>query len=330
MNTKDGIRLSGTLTMPENPIASLILITGNGPQDRDQLFMGHKTFWVLADYLSRNDIAVLRYDDRGVAQSEGIFEGSSSYDFAYDASAAIAFLATHPNLKHVELGIIGHSEGGLIAPITASLNKDVDFVVLLAGPSRTGRFVSENQMINILLSNGVSQETAMAGSNITKALNDTVLNHLNLPKGELAEKLKETYSTRWQALSDTAKSQLKRLGGGSLPEHRIKMLTGNWYRNFIKHNPVDYLKALEIPVFALFGDKDVQVSAKDHSPLMKKSIAHIDQAKVTVLPNHNHLFQEAETGAMSEYQHIEETLSTLTLSSIVRWITGVKKQSAQR
>lgn len=285
--------------------------------------MGHKTFWVLADHLSRNRIAVLRYDDRGVGQSEGRFEGATSYDFANDASAAIDFLSSVNSLSKSKMGIIGHSEGGLIAPVVATQNKQVDFILMLAGPSKSGRFVSENQMKTILLSNGLSEQTAVAGSMITSALNETVLNNEPLSKARLSEKLSETYINQWQKLPKESQQELKSLGGGSLPAHRINMLTSQWYKVFLRHEPVEYLSTLDIPVYALFAEKDVQVNANDHYPAMQNMLNRNQHSKAHILPEHNHLFQRSKTGAMSEYQKIEETLSEQVLSEIKQWIISI-------
>ena len=325
LNSKDGIELSGTLTLPKKPIAAVILVSGSGPQDRNQLFMGHKTFWVLADFLSSNRIAVLRFDDRGVGKSQGVFENSTSYDFSEDVSAGVDFLKSVPELNGNMFGIIGHSEGGLIAPVTANNNANVDFIVLMAGPSQSGQFVSENQMKKILLSNGLTQEAAEAGSEITAELNKTVLENTSTPYTELRAKLLAAYSKKWDSLSKDVKQQIKRLGGGTLPEQRIKMLTGNWYKTFLTHKPSVYLAKLEIPVLALFGEKDVQVSASEHYDLMQQTLKNGHQhSQSDILEGHNHLFQRSATGAISEYQHIEETLSPLLLEKIKTWIFAAK------
>lgn len=325
LNSKDGIELSGTLTLPKKPIAAVILVSGSGPQDRNQLFMGHKTFWVLADFLSSNSIAVLRFDDRGVGKSQGVFENSTSYDFSEDVSAGVDFLKSVPELNGNMFGIIGHSEGGLIAPVTANNNANVDFIVLMAGPSQSGQFVSENQMKKILLSNGLTQEATKAGSEITAELNKTVLENTSTPYTELRAKLLAAYSKKWDSLSQDVKQQIKRLGGGTLPEQRIKMLTGNWYKTFLTHKPSVYLANLDIPVLALFGEKDVQVSASEHYELMQQTLKNGHQhSQSIILEGHNHLFQRSETGAMSEYQHIEETLSPVLLEKIKTWIFAAK------
>ncbi|MBE1300873.1 MAG: alpha/beta fold hydrolase [Alteromonadaceae bacterium] len=319
---KSGIELAGTLSLPANPVAGVILITGNGPQDRNQLYMGHQTFLVLADYLTRQNIAVLRYDDRGVGQSQGLFDSATSYDFADDASSAIDFLKAQPELDGRLVGIIGHSEGGLIAPIVATQNANVDFITLLAGPSRSGQFISENQIKKILASNGLSNNTASKGSLIRKSLNQTIIQYADLPVADLKQKLKEVYQTEWHRLDVISQKQLQRLGGGSLPEHRLKTLVSDWYKVFLLHQPVDYLSKLTIPALALYGDKDVQISVEDHADLMEQALmlSGVNRSKVVVLPNHNHMFQRSKTGAMTEYQHIEETLSLLTLSTVSDWI----------
>lgn len=325
LNSKDGIELSGTLTLPKKPVAAVVLVSGSGPQDRNQFFMGHKTFWVLADFLSNNNVAVLRFDDRGVGKSQGVFENSTSYDFSEDVSAGIEFLNSVPELSDTKLGIIGHSEGGLIAPVTANANANVDFIVLMAGPSQSGLFVSENQMKKILLSNGLTQEAAIAGREITAELNKAVIENANTPYAELRTILLAAYSKKWDSLSQDVKQQIKRLGGGTLPEQRIKMLTGNWYKTFLTHEPTNYLANLDIPVLALFGEKDVQVSASEHHDLMREILINGHQhSESLVLEGHNHLFQRSETGAMTEYQHIEETLSPVLLEKIKTWILAAK------
>lgn len=321
-NNTHGVKLAGTLTLPDDPKAAVVLVSGSGPQDRDQLSMGHKTFWVLADYLSRNGIAVLRYDDRGVGESLGVFEGATSYDFAHDASAAIDFLKQHHALNQLSIGIIGHSEGGLIAPIVADMNRNTGFIALLAAPSQNGRFVSENQIYRILLSNGLTARAAKLGSAITTQLNEIILANPAMPVAQLRGALLAAYAEQWKSLPNEVKAQLKKLGGGSLPEPRLKTLTGDWYKAFLTHNPVSYLAKLEIPVFALYAENDVQVSAKEHADLMHETLLKTGNtlSKTLVLPGHNHMFQESETGAMSEYQHIEQTLSPALLNHVNSWI----------
>ena len=316
--------MAGTLTLPENPKAAVVLVSGSGPQDRDQLFMGHKTFLVLADYLSRNGIAVLRYDDRGVGESEGKFEDATSYEFAEDASAAVTYLSGLKALRDARIGIIGHSEGGLVAPVVAKQNERVNFIVLLAGPSRSGKFISQNQMKTILASNGLSEDAAIAGSGITAELNRIVLENSHLSKLAARQKLIDGYQARWQQLPHEIQTQLKSLGGGTLPEPRITMLLSPWYKAFLQHEPKQYLSTLNIPILALFAEKDVQINAKAHLESMQQAIRNSSpMSKVEVLADHNHLFQTAVTGAMSEYQQIEETLSQRTLTLVEDWIMSL-------
>lgn len=315
--------LAGTLTMPDKPIAAVVLISGSGPQNRDQLYMGHRPFLVLADYLTRHNIAVLRFDDRGTNQSQGNFSAATSYDFAEDASAAIDFLSFRPELKNLRLGVIGHSEGGLIAPIVANKNSLVDFSILLAAPSQSGRFVSENQMIQILLSNGVTPSTANAGATITASLNQTILNAVNLPKKVLKQKLIETYQANWLSLPLNAKKELKRLGGGSLPEGRLSRLTSDWYHTFLKHQPEQELKQITKPVLAIYAEHDVQISSQHHIDLMRESLSNSKHSKVINLADHNHLFQPTKSGKMSLYQTIEITLSNKLLTTLRDWIINL-------
>lgn len=324
-NHEQNIELAGTLTLPSSTgeFPAVVLITGSGPQDRDQTFMGHKTFLVIADYLTRQGIAVLRFDDRGVGLSSGDFTTATSADFAQDVSAAVDFLAFHNNISEGNIGLIGHSEGGLIAPITANENPNVSFITLLAGPGQTGNDISIWQIKTILHANGLSLQAATAGSEITRALNRTVMNNAN--KDTLASELLSTYDMKWQALPDAIKSEIKAIGGGDLPNARIEVLSTNWTKYFLKHNPKTYLENLDIPVLAIHGDKDTQMDMD----LNLSKIGHALQkqahplSKIEKISGVNHLFQRADSGLMSEYSQIEETMSPAVLQMLSAWVLEV-------
>lgn len=326
-NNQDNIELAGTLTLPSSNgvFPAVVLITGSGPQDRDQTFMGHKTFWVLADYLTRQGIAVLRFDDRGVSRSKGVFETATSLDFANDVSAAVNFLATHTNIDKNNIGLIGHSEGGLIAPITASKNQNVAFIALLAGPGQTGNEISIWQVREILYQNGLSKDASIAGSEITRALNKVVIE--NTDPSRLVSDLLLAYDQAWESTADPLKQEIKAIGGGSLSESRIRELSTHWTKYFLSHNPIEFVDKLSIPILAIHGDKDTQMSVKLNLSVLKSALEakKASLSKAVEIVGANHMFQRAITGQMSEYAAIEETISPEVLKMIGDWVLVVAK-----
>ncbi|MFC3095389.1 alpha/beta hydrolase family protein [Alteromonas sediminis] len=321
-NHTDNVTLAGTLTLPSSTgeYPAVVLITGSGPQDRDQTFMGHKTFLVIANYLTQRGIAVLRYDDRGFGQSTGRFDIATSADFAKDASAAVDYLSSHKNIAKDSIGLMGHSEGGLIAPITASKNANVDFIVLLAGPGQTGNDISVWQTKSFLQANGLSVEAAAAGSEITRALNQTVMTNTN--KNELASELASAHDRTWQSFPDSIKSEIKAIGGGKLSPARIQQLSSNWMKYFLLHNPQVYLKELTIPVLAIHGAKDTQMDMEMNLSKIRAALQEQPHplTKVEEISGVNHLFQRANSGLMSEYSQIEETMSPEVLDLVGNWV----------
>lgn len=324
-NHAQNIELAGTLTLPSSTgeYPAVVLISGSGPQDRDQTFMGHKTFLVIADYLTRQGIAVLRFDDRGVGLSSGDFASATSADFAQDVSAAVDYLSSHNNIAENGIGLIGHSEGGLIAPITANENPNVSFITLLAGPGQTGNDISIWQIKTILHANGLSLEAATAGSEITRALNSTVMN--NTYKDALESELLSTYDMKWQALSDAVKAEIQAIGGGNLPKARIEVLSSNWTKYFLQHDPKTYLENLDIPVLAIHGDKDTQMDMDLNLSKIRHALQEQSHplSKVEKISGVNHLFQRADSGLMSEYAQIEETMSPVVLEMLGNWVHEV-------
>lgn len=321
-NHKHNIELAGTLTLPSSTgkYPAVVLISGSGPQDRDQTFMGHKTFLVIADFLTQQGIAVLRFDDRGVGLSSGDFATATSADFAQDVSAAVDFLSSHNNIAKNSIGLIGHSEGGLIAPIAASKDPDVAFIALLAGPGQTGNEIAIWQVKTFLQANGLSLEAAEAGSEITRALNTTVVNNSN--KDNLESELLRTYDTKWQALPEGIKSEIKAIGGGKLSKARIQVLSSNWTKYFLLHDPINFLSKLDIPVLAIHGDKDTQMDMELNLSKIRHALnsrAH-PLNKIEGISGANHLFQRAKSGLMSEYSQIEETMSPAVLEMLSNWV----------
>ncbi len=317
----NNIKLAGTLTIPKNvkkpPVA--ILISGSGPQNRNEELLGHKPFLVLSDYLTNNGIAVLRYDDRGIAESEGDFETATSFDFATDVEAAINYLKERKEFKKSEIGLIGHSEGGLIAPIVASRNKEVAFNILLAGTGVIGREVMESQAWEIGRKMGATDEVLQFNKSITAKLYDVINNETDIAKIESEAKkslikykdsLTEEKSPYAMYISDAAINQVAGIG------------KNKWMYTFIRTNPQDYLSKVTCPVLALNGSKDLQVLPKLNLKGIESALkkANNNDVTITELEGLNHLFQTAETGLITEYGTIEETFSPTALVIIKDWI----------
>jgi uncharacterized protein len=313
-----GVKLAGTYTRPkgDGPFPTAILITGSGPQDRDESLLGHKPFLVLADHLTRHDIAVLRYDDRGVGKSTGHFEGSTSKDFAEDTAGAVAFLKGRKEVGRI--GLIGHSEGGLIAPMVAADNPDVGFIVLLAGPGTPGDEVLYAQGQLILKAMGADEKTLARQAALQKKL-------FTLAKdGADADKLKAALKEIEKDLTDTEKKELAK--SGDLAAAQVKSLARPWFRFFLGYDPRPTLQKVKCPVLALNGEKDLQVPPKENLAEIEKALNAGGNTDVTVkeLPGLNHLFQSSKTGLPGDYGKIEESFSPKALEVISEWIAKRK------
>jgi alpha-beta hydrolase superfamily lysophospholipase len=322
-NEKFNIKLAGTLTIPAGPgpFKAVILITGSGAQNRDEEIMGHKPFLVIADYLSRNGIAVLRYDDRGVGKSQGSQYNATSADFATDAEAAFNFLKSNPKINPNEIGLMGHSEGGLIAPITASSNKGVAFIVSLAGPGVTGQQIILKQSQDISRLSGITEENIKETTAINKKLYSVLKKEKDNNKAEtkILALYKEELEKKKTSKEDTEKAvnQLKASFGAA---------SYTWFRYFIMTDPAIFWKKVDCPVLALNGEKDLQVSADENLPAIEKALKSGGNKNVkTIKPvDLNHLFQHCKTGLPAEYSGIEETFSPEVLKIISDWILALQ------
>lgn len=321
-NHEAGIELAGTLTLPRSPGPHpvAVLITGSGPQDRDEQLMGHRPFLVLADHLTRQGIAVLRYDDRGVGESTGEFAGATSEDFATDVQAAVAYLSGREEIDAQRIGLIGHSEGGLIAPIVAARSSDVAFVVLLAGTGVPGAEVLLRQGELLLRANGASERLIRMNGNTQRALFAIMLEEVDTAAA--AERIRKLMRAAIDSL--TAEERI-RLGYGDPDaqiEQAVRRLTSPWFRFFVRYDPRLNLERVTVPVLAINGEKDLQVWHEQNLPVIEDALRNGGNDDVTVqtLPGLNHLFQSANTGAMSEYASIEETFAPAALEAISEWI----------
>ncbi|MEO8335908.1 MAG: alpha/beta fold hydrolase [bacterium] len=305
------VTLAGTLTIPDGrgPFPAVILLSGSGPEDRDESLFGHKPFAVLADHLSRHGIAVLRYDDRGFAKSTGSHSRATSVDFATDANAAFRFLYNRRDIRRSAIGFVGHSEGGMIAPIAAARNDRVAFIVLLAGPGTDIVQLLLSQRRLIALSQGASNELLDKSEPIIRDILEAVR---AAPDSQSAMNAIRTVlpSERLQSLGAT-ETQRDAIAG---------TFTTTWMRYFIKYDPAPNLARLRIPVLALNGSKDRQVPPAANLAAIGVALAGNPDVTIKELPGLNHMFQTAETGAVAEYQRIPETFAPSALELITEWI----------
>lgn len=324
-NKKAGIRLAGTLTLPkkEGVFPVVILISGSGPQNRDEEILGHKPFLVLSDFLTKNGIGVLRYDDRGTALSKGDFKTATSADFATDVESAIAYLKTRKEINKRKIGLMGHSEGGLIAPMVASKSKDVAFIILLAGTGIQGDQLLLLQQKLIGKVSGVSDEDLQKNESTNRKVFDIVnkSNSLEQLNTDLTNYIKQTLKDNPNAEKPEGMSD------DDFVKLQVNQIANPWMQYFIKYNPVPTLEKVKCPVLALNGEKDLQVPPKENLEAIKKALTKGGNKKVTTkeLPNLNHLFQECKTGSPDEYATIEQTFSPIALTEILKWIQAQTK-----
>ncbi len=310
-NKTDKNVLAGTLTLPrkEGIFPAVILITGSGPENRDEEIFGHKPFLVLADYLTKKGIAVLRFDDRGVAKSTGDYKTATTLDFAHDVQSGVDYLKSRKEIDKNKIGLIGHSEGGVIAPIVAENSKDVGFIVLLAGTGIRGDKLMLLQKEKIEHQMGISENEIQKGQEKFKGAYDIIL----------ASTAADDLTTK---INSYIKSQFGNKLDGEQTSALVAQLTSPWMVYFLKFDPATALEKVKCPVLALNGDKDLQVPADENLDAIKKAVAKGGNKKVTtkVLPNLNHLFQECKTGSPDEYKIIEQTFSPIALEEISKWI----------
>jgi uncharacterized protein len=311
-NAAAGVELAGTLTLPkgQGPFPAAVLVAGSGPQDRNESLADHKPFLVLADTLTRKGIAVLRYDKRGIGSSTGSVDNSTTVDFAGDAEAAVAYLRSRKDIDGRRIGMIGHSEGAIIAPYVAIHSKDIDWLVLLAPPATNGEATLLNQSRLIGEVGGLSGPQLLASLTFDREAYDIVRKEKD--PAAIAEKVSALVK---ESGMDAA------LPPGTL-EIQMRMLTSPWFRFFLDYDPLPPLQSLKTPALALYGQKDLQVPPKFNLEPLKKALedAGNKDFEVRELPDLNHQFQHAYSGSPAEYGAIEETISPEVLQIISDWI----------
>ena len=316
-NEKAGVNLAGTLTLPKGtgPFAAAVLVAGSGPQDRDDTIANHKPFLVLSDYLTRKGFAVLRYDKRGIGQSTGSTEMATTLDLASDAQSAVAYLKTRKEIDPAKIGLIGHSEGAMIAPAIAAASNDLPWVVLLAAPATKGEDTLLNQSDFIARAGGLSDAQVLSSLNFDKQAY------------ELVQKEPDN-----AVVTETLKTLVKESGlDAAVPpaalEAQLHMMTSPWFRFFLSYDPLPDLKRTKCPVLAIYGEKDLQVPPKINLPMLQKAFSDggNKQADVRELPELNHFFQHAYSGSPTEYAAIDETFSPEAMKIIWDWLTARTK-----
>ena len=321
-NPQAGITLAGTLTLPEqgSKFPAVVLVTGSGPQNRDEEIMGHKPFLVIADYLTRNGIAVLRCDDRGVGESKGVYASATNEDFTSDAEAAFQYLKSRKEINSKQIGVIGHSCGGTVAFMLAARNKEVAFIVSLAGATIQGNSLMLKQSEMIFKSNGMTD----AAWELTKPMLRT--RYALLTQNKSAEEIrKELYANVVQTLSP---GQLQDINVMKKAEAQINSMTSPWYLHFMRYDPISDLKKTQCPILALNGEKDLQVDADMNLGAVEQWVKSNGNKQVTTkeYPGLNHLFQVCKTCTINEYGQLEETISPEVLKDMSDWILKLKKK----
>jgi pimeloyl-ACP methyl ester carboxylesterase len=303
----EGVALAGTMTYPKTgaPFAAVLLLTGSGPQDRDEAIMGHRPFLVLSDYLTRLGLAVLRVDDRGMGKSSGDFSKATYEDKVADALAGVELLKNRKEIDGRRIGLLGHSEGGAIAELAASRSKDIAFIVMMAGPGVPGDQLMKQQGIDIVRANGGDDATVKKQVEMQAKIFQILREEKDPAVAE--KRIRETL--------------------GAIPgaEQQARGAVSPTLRDLISYDPRPVLRQLSCPVLALDGALDLQVSAKQNLPAIAAALAESKSAdwQVVQLPGLNHLFQTAKTGNVPEYSTIEETISPVALRTIGEWLQRV-------
>lgn len=319
-NPDANIKLAGTLSLPakKGKFPAVILISGSGPQDRNETIFDHKPFLVIADHLTKNGIAVLRYDDRGFGKSTGNFGTATTYDFSTDVESAIEYLKSRPEINAEHIGLIGHSEGGLIAPMVAARSKDVDFIVLLAAPG-----INPNSLL-ILQAEYIGRNAKIPETELQKAKVTHTHFFETLRKKEDIETLKPE-------LTGYAKDMYRYIPKEILPPNMteedyiasiLAQFTSPWYRYILNYDPIKALEQVRCPVLALNGELDLQVPPTENLKGIAEALKRGGNTAVTIreYPKLNHLFQESTTGSLAEYEKIKQTFSPKALDDITGWV----------
>ena len=316
-----GIKLAGTLTWPKEggPHPAVVLISGSGPQDRDEQVMGHRPFLILADHLTRHGVAVLRYDDRGVGKSQGDYAAASTEEFVTDALAAVEYLKSRKEIDPERIGLIGHSEGGVTGPVAAGRAPgDVAFMVLLAGVGVPMDELLVRQGHDLMKLGGAPAGAIEKANALQRKLFRAVKDAPDAPAAEKA--VRAVIEAEAATMSEAERTAAGLAGPGV--DGQVKVITGPWFRGLLRYDPAATLAKVTCPVLAVCGEKDIQVAAKENLEGIRAGLAAGGNPDVEVveLPGLNHLLQHCKTGAIAEYATIEETMAAEALDVVTAWV----------
>lgn len=320
------IRFAGTLTQPTGKKAgkAVVLVSGTGKQDRDGTMAGHKFFAVIADYLTRQGMAVLRVDDRGTGETTGDYEDATTEDFANDALLAVSYLQSRPDMKGIPVGLLGHSEGGAAIAIAAARSKEVMFIISLSGLATNGldALLEQNQQL-VAIAN-IPQHDKDRYNDINAKMFNVAWQYAN--DTVMETKLRETYKT-WKVKDDKLVDSLQiKYDHFRFPiESYVRQATGKWYRFHIRFDPAKYISQIKAPVLSIYGDKDVMLNARNNSQNWEKYIAAANNKNITtrVFPGLNHLLQHCKTCTSTEYRQLTETIDPEVLEFISGWLKTI-------
>ncbi len=326
-NPKDGIKRAGVLSIPKGTgkFPVVIIESGSGAHDRHGTFAQHKPYLVIGDYLTRKGIATYRTDDRGVGKSTGVDRDASYEDLAGDMLAMIADLKKQPEIDGTKIGIMGHSQGGTIAPLAAAQSGDVAFVIMLAGMGVNGQQVMYDQKRLILQSAGVEGDQLAKINALQKKMLELIAT--DAPKDQLLQHIEKSIAAE---MNEEQQKQLTAENKKQLIDQAYATITAQFMKSLIKNDPQTYLTKVKVPVLAIFGDKDLQVEPISNEQGVKKHLATAGNTDVTtwIVPQMSHNLQKTETGKLEEYGRNPQTVRPDVLEKIASWIqskTGLAK-----
>lgn len=331
-NVDKSVTLGGTITRPNGTgkYPAIILITGSGQQDRDETILSHKPFWVIADHLTKNGFAVLRVDDRGMGKSKGEVGNATSEDFANDVTISINYLKTRQDIDLKKIGLVGHSEGGMIAPMVAAKAKDVAFMVLLAGPAVKGDEVLNEQRIAIMKASGVDATVVREMDILARKITSIIIN--SKTKEEALSKTEEEIQRWASSASSAAKEVLKVTSDDQAKKYAtqtVNQMYMPWFRYFLQFDPASQLVKSKCPVLAIYGEKDIQVLPSQNLEPMKRILTKSRKApdfSIVEIKGVNHLFQKCNSCTIDEYGELTETFSEEALSAMTDWLKHLTKK----
>ncbi len=324
-NERAGVRLAGTLTRPatQGTHPAVLLITGSGPQDRDETILRHKPFLAIADRLSRRGVVVLRYDDRGVGGSTGEFGAATTEDFAADARAGVEFLRQRKEVDPNRIGLVGHSEGAIVAAMLAADSREIAFVAMMGGPGIPGEELLYLQGERILRAIGISNSAFIANRELQRAMFAVMKSEPDPSIG--AGRIRGEITASVERMTEADRRALGLTPAVIEGNVRQVQLGYRWMRYFLTLDPRESLRRVVCPVLVLAGAKDLQVPSAENIVAIEGALRAGGNTRTTVvcLPDHNHLFQHCATGLPTEYGSIEHPISSVALATLSDWIVSV-------